>query len=418
MRSLRGKSLDLAVISKFFNSLSYLSQPKCENGLIFPILLRFQYYSSVNGHSSGNGQFRKFGNHGFNGRKNDDFDDGDDSRFSGENRGNFSADKSFRSSRGERQMPQFHGKTDSSDRNYGRQGRNDGFRKPIGGYGNKGDVKLDDDFFKFDGKDEDSGGVGLGGDREGRKNTQPSVSELLNKPAKGEQSSGKKDGEFLEKFKLGGVSEEEKKSGEATSAPSPPQEEKMEVPENADEIFKKMKQTGLIPNAVAMLDGLCKDGLVQEAMKLFGLMREKGSMPEVVVYTAVVEGFCQAQSFDDAKRIFRKMQSNGIVPNAFSYTVLIKGLCKANKLDDAVEFCFEMLENGHSPNVVTFTGLVFEFCKEKGVEEAQIIIGRLKQKGFLLDEKAVRTYLDKSGPTSPMVWEAIFGPKKTSARLV
>ncbi|CAL9157349.1 unnamed protein product, partial [Musa hybrid cultivar] len=126
-------------------------------------------------------------------------------------------------------------------------------------------------------------------------------------------------------------------------------------PEDADEIFKKMKETGLIPNAVAMLDGLCKDGLIQEAMKLFGSMREKGTMPEVVIYTAAVEGFCKAARFDDAKRIFRKMQKNGTAPNAFSYKVLIQGLCKGKKLDDSVEFCMEMLDAGHSPSVTTLS---------------------------------------------------------------
>ncbi|KAK3021503.1 hypothetical protein RJ639_046414 [Escallonia herrerae] len=128
--------------------------------------------------------------------------------------------------------------------------------------------------------------------------------------------------------------------------------------QDADEIFKKMKETGLIPNAVAMLDGLCKDGLVQEAMKLFGLMRHKGTIPEVVIYTAVVDGFCKAHKLDDAKGIFRKMQNNGIAPNAFSYTVLIQGLCKGKSLDDALDLCVEMLEAGHSPNLATFTGLV------------------------------------------------------------
>ncbi|KAI8028175.1 Pentatricopeptide repeat-containing protein [Camellia lanceoleosa] len=33
-------------------------------------------------------------------------------------------------------------------------------------------------------------------------------------------------------------------------------------PQDVDEIFKKMKETSLIPNVVAMLDGLCKDRLV------------------------------------------------------------------------------------------------------------------------------------------------------------
>ncbi|KAK1382142.1 hypothetical protein POM88_019877 [Heracleum sosnowskyi] len=119
-----------------------------------------------------------------------------------------------------------------------------------------------------------------------------------------------------------------------------------------------MKETGLIPNAVSMLHGLCQDGLVQEAMKLFSLMHETGTIPEVTIYTAVIEGFCKAHKLDDAKRIFRKMQGNGISPNAITYGVLIQGLVHKKSLDDALVFSVEMLEAGHSPNLATFTGLV------------------------------------------------------------
>jgi len=221
------------------------------------------------------------------------------------------------------------------------------------------------------------------------------------------------DTNFLEKFKLGLDNKKAKQPSDSEAAARTEQEEKLSPPQDADEIFKKMKETGLIPNAVAMLDGLCKDGLIQEAMKLFGLMREKGTIPEVVIYTAVVDGFCKAHKLDDAKRIFRKMQSKGVTPNAFSYNVLIQGLYKCSKLDDAIEFCLEMLEAGHSPNVTSFVGLVNGLCKEKGVEEAQSVIGNLKQKGFVVNDKAVKQFLDKKAPFSPLVWEAIFG-KKTS----
>ncbi|KAH7511506.1 hypothetical protein FEM48_Zijuj09G0148900 [Ziziphus jujuba var. spinosa] len=222
---------------------------------------------------------------------------------------------------------------------------------------------------------------------------------------------------FLEKFKLGADKFSDNKrenTDQQVSEPPPPQPQ--QPPEDADEIFKKMKKTGLIPNAVAMLDGLCKDGLVQEAMKLFGLMREKGTIPEVVIYTAVVEGFCKAQKLDNAKRIFRKMKNNGINPNAFSYSVLIQGLYSCKNFEDAVEFCMEMLEDGHSPNVSTFVGLIDGLCREKGVEEAQNVIGKLMQKGFVLNDKAVKDFLNKKVAVSPLVWEAIFG-KKTSQKL-
>ncbi|KAJ9555464.1 hypothetical protein OSB04_010078 [Centaurea solstitialis] len=140
---------------------------------------------------------------------------------------------------------------------------------------------------------------------------------------------------FLDRFKLGYNQEENKpnsdkldgdrNTGDGESVAEPPL---LPPPEDADEIFRKMKETGLIPNAVSMLHGLCSDGLVQEAMKLFGLMRERGSIPDVVVYTAVVEGFCKSHKPDEAMRIFKKMQGNGIVPNAYSYGALGSRLYK------------------------------------------------------------------------------------------
>ncbi|KAH9603395.1 hypothetical protein KSS87_005349, partial [Heliosperma pusillum] len=237
-----------------------------------------------------------------------------------------------------------------------------------------------------------------------KKNFQPSVRDLLSMAFIGEERRRKEGDDALEKSKL----------VDGVDSTTTPEEEKMDAPQDADEIFNKMKKSGLIPNAVAMIEGLCNEGLVHEAMRLFELMREKGTMPEVVVYTSVVEGFCQAENINEAKRIFKKMQDNGIVPNAFSYTVLIKGLCKAQRLEEATDLCVEMLEADHSPNVSLFTGLVEEFCEEKGFEDAKKFIMTLKQKGFFLDEKAIRVYYSTRAPTSTMVWEAIFGPKKTS----
>ncbi|GFP90352.1 inositol hexakisphosphate and diphosphoinositol-pentakisphosphate kinase 2 [Phtheirospermum japonicum] len=121
------------------------------------------------------------------------------------------------------------------------------------------------------------------------------------------------------------------------------EEHPLSPPGDADEIFKKMKETGLILNAVAMLDSLCKEELVQDAMKLFGLMREKGTVPEVLVYTAVVEGFCKAHRFDTAIRIFKKcrvmvwFQTRLVISDFYGIEDGIRALQKNNK-DPAPEF--------------------------------------------------------------------------------
>jgi len=271
----------------------------------------------------------------------------------------------------------------------------------------------------FQGRNVDE--TGRDGGRRGNKSSQIDLGLQARNVAETDRDGGQSGDSFLDKYKLGFDNEvgsksdveassqlEEARAVNSSNSNEPAQQP---MPQDADEIFKKMKETGLIPNAVAMLDGLCKDGNVQEALKLFGLMREKGTIPEIVIYTAVVEGYTKAHRADDAIRIFRKMQSNGISPNAFSYTVLIQGLYKCSRLQDAVEFCVEMLEAGHSLNVTTFVGLVDGFCKENGIEEAKGVIKTLTGKGFAFDEKAVRVFLDKKAPFSPSIWEAIFGKK-------
>lgn len=225
------------------------------------------------------------------------------------------------------------------------------------------------------------------------------------------------DGDFVKTFKLSlDLNSGDTKLDPAKSRSKPSENaEPLLPPHGADVIFKNMKKTRLIPNAVAMLDGLCKDGLEQEAMKLFRLIRDNGSMPEVVVYTAVVEGFCKVCKFEDAVRIFKKMPSNGVVPNAHSYGLLIRALCRGKKLEDAFSICIEMLEAGHSPNLATYIGLVDEYCGEKGLEAAENVIYAMKEKGFSIEEKAAEEYLDKKGPFLPLVWKAILG-KEASKR--
>lgn len=244
--------------------------------------------------------------------------------------------------------------------------------------------------------------------REGEEDEGPPILNRDRAPRMDRRPVSREDEAFLERFKLGEVD-----SGGKAEEPPLESETEPSPPEDHDEIFRKMKETGLIPNAVAMLDGLCKDGLVQDAMKLFAKMRERGTIPEVVVYTAVVEAFCKSGKPDDAVRIFRKMQSSKVVPNAFSYNLIVQGLCRCKRSEESLGFCVEMLEAGHSPNVGSFVRLVQGLCDEKGVEETREAIGKLRGKGFVINEKAVQAFLDKKADFSPTLWDVIFGNKSS-----
>nr|XP_010917815.1 pentatricopeptide repeat-containing protein At4g38150-like [Elaeis guineensis] len=135
-------------------------------------------------------------------------------------------------------------------------------------------------------------------------------------------------------------------------------------PIDIDDIFKKMEKMGLISKAVAILDGLCKDGLVQKAMKLFRLMHKKRTIPEVVIYMTVVVGFYKTAKFDDAKRIFKKDAEKWDILNTFSYAVLIQDLCKGEKLENSIEHSMKMLNTGHLLNAAIFADFEGIFRKK------------------------------------------------------
>ncbi|PON32902.1 Leucine-rich repeat pentatricopeptide [Trema orientale] len=152
--------------------------------------------------------------------------------------------------------------------------------------------------------------------------------------------------------------------------------------EAAPVLGREKKETGLIPNAVDILDGLCKDGLVQEAMKPFALMREKGTVPDVFLCTAVVGGICMSQKHDDAIRIYRKMQNNGIDSNAFSYSVLIQGLYKLRGWRMVLSFVRKYWKMGTHQISLLLWDWLMGCVKKRVLKKLKVLLESKGRRGF------------------------------------
>ncbi|KAI3895473.1 hypothetical protein MKX03_035440 [Papaver bracteatum] len=184
-------------------------------------------------------------------------------------------------------------------------------------------------------------------------------------------------------------------------------------PKNLQEIFHKMRTTdGLMNSAVKMFDALSKDGLTHEAMELFGIIKDKGNMPEVVAHTAVIEAYANAGHSKEALKVYMRMLAAGIKPNAYTYTVFIKGLAKDGKLGDAKKYILEMMNRGIWPNVGTYTTVFEAFAKEDKMEECKELLEQMKAKGFVVtaaDEDKVREHLaTKRGQVYRNIMDLLF----------
>ncbi|KAK7278093.1 hypothetical protein RJT34_23118 [Clitoria ternatea] len=185
-----------------------------------------------------------------------------------------------------------------------------------------------------------------------------------------------------------------------------------EDPKDLQQIFHNMRNgEGLLNHAVKMFDALSKEGLTHEALQLFGQIKDKGHMPDVVAHTAILEAYANAGQPKEGLKVYMRMLASGVSPNAYTYAVLIRGLVVDSKfLKDAKKFVLEMMEKGMRPNAQTYTPVFEALVREEKLDEAAQLLNQMKDKGFVPDEKAVREVLsNKRGPVFRNVINLLFG---------
>ncbi|KAG9144653.1 hypothetical protein Leryth_020943 [Lithospermum erythrorhizon] len=184
-------------------------------------------------------------------------------------------------------------------------------------------------------------------------------------------------------------------------------------PNNLQEVFHHIRSDGLFKNAVKMFDGLSKEGLTHEALELFGVIKDKGQMPEVVAHTAVMEAYVNAGQFKEVHKAYLRMLASGVLPNAYTYGVVIKGLMGSGDekiVKEGRKIVEEMVRRGMKPNagvcVGVYEGMVRVGKEEEGVEVLEMV----KSKGVVPEEDMVMEILKgKRGKVYRDIMSILYG---------
>ena len=72
-------------------------------------------------------------------------------------------------------------------------------------------------------------------------------------------------------------------------------------------------------------------------------MADKGCMPTKVTYNVIIDGLCKAGLLDDALKMKKYMVENHLAPDKFTYSALINGCCMKRKFGEAKSILSEMV---------------------------------------------------------------------------
>ncbi|MCL7049117.1 hypothetical protein MKW94_004574, partial [Papaver nudicaule] len=111
--------------------------------------------------------------------------------------------------------------------------------------------------------------------------------------------------------------------------------------EDAYLIYKGMPERGLVANSVtycALIDGYCKAGRIDEALKLFDAYRSSSFDFSDVSYNCIILGLCANSMVDMAVEVFMELVNKGVCPNQVTYRALIKLIYKERNGEGVLEF--------------------------------------------------------------------------------
>ncbi|KAL3622640.1 hypothetical protein CASFOL_034051 [Castilleja foliolosa] len=130
-----------------------------------------------------------------------------------------------------------------------------------------------------------------------------------------------------------------------------------------------------------VINGLCKDGRLEEAKKKFGEMLGRNLYPDSTVYDIFLSNLCKRGKISSAFHVLKDMEKKGCNKTLQTYNHLIYGLGSTNQIFEMFGLMDEMKERGISPNVYTYNIVLNSLCEGEKGEEAAFILDEMLQRG-------------------------------------
>ncbi|XP_051146361.1 pentatricopeptide repeat-containing protein At1g61870, mitochondrial-like [Andrographis paniculata] len=125
-------------------------------------------------------------------------------------------------------------------------------------------------------------------------------------------------------------------------------------------------------------------GLIDDAIKLFDEMPEKGIERNVKTLNSLLYSCTLAGEYGVMKRIFLEFPMKyDLRPNLDTYNVVLRGFCQSGSASEAHAMLAEMETKGITPDTKTFTTVIAGFYMEEKFSEVGMILALMKKYGIV-----------------------------------
>ncbi|XP_051138082.1 pentatricopeptide repeat-containing protein At3g49240, mitochondrial [Andrographis paniculata] len=159
-------------------------------------------------------------------------------------------------------------------------------------------------------------------------------------------------------------------------------------------LFEKMKTVHDPPRKLTVnlgsyniiVDGYCAENRYSEAIEVFNSMGEKRCSPDTLSYNVLIDQLCRNEMFVEAENLYKGMADKNVSPDEYTFTVLMDTCLQENRTDDAAHYFKTMVESKLRPNMAVYNRLIEGLIDVGKVDEAKFFFEMMLPKLRMNDD--------------------------------
>jgi pentatricopeptide repeat domain-containing protein 1 len=151
-------------------------------------------------------------------------------------------------------------------------------------------------------------------------------------------------------------------------------------------LFKEMHLKNMSPNTItfnSLIDGLCKSGEISNVWDLIDEMHDRGQPANIITYNSLFDGLCKNHQVDKAIALLKKSKTREL--NQICTHTYYLSMDKNGRLEDAQEVYRDLTIKGYHLNARMYTVMISGLCKEGFFDEALSLLSKMEDNGCTID---------------------------------